>query len=211
MVWVFVAGACQEAGKPWAKAGYGVWFRRSSGRNCSGSFPGRQTVPEAEVQAAIQAVRVAIREGFACLRIHTDSRHLYNGATYWMSQWASNNWQTPGGGAVVGKDRWIELQDVMTQYPAEISWTFVRAHCTNGTEEANRLAGVAARRSGNHDEVLEMLELQAKANKILVKYLQDGDFRSQYNTNEMVDIVVEINDRLKTKLLNDCQSFYKPF
>ena len=202
MVWVFVAGACHDAGKPWAKAGYGVWFRRSSGRNCSGSFPGRQTVQEAEVQAAIQAVRVAIREGFACLRIHTDSRHLYNGATYWMSQWASNNWQTPGGGAVVSKDKWIELQDVMSQYPAEISWTFVRAHCTNGTEEANKLAGVAARRS-DRDEVLKMLENQARVNKLLVENLQDGDSRSEYWTNEIVDLFMEITDGLKMKLLND--------
>ena len=202
MVWVFVAGACHDAGKPWAKAGYGVWFRRSSGRNCSGSFPGRQTVQEAEVQAAIQAVRVAIREGFACLRIHTDSRHLYNGATYWMSQWASNNWQTPGGGPVVSKDKWIELQDVMSQYPAEISWTFVRAHCTNGTEEANKLAGVAARRS-DRDEVLKMLENQARVNKLLVENLQDGDSRSEYWTNEIVDLFMEITDGLKMKLLND--------
>ena len=111
MVWVFVAGACQEAGKPRAKAGYGVWFRRSSGRNCSGRISGRQTVQEAELQAAIEAVKIAIREGFACLQIHTESRQLFNGATIWMKQWMRNNWQTPNGEAVTSKEKWIELQD----------------------------------------------------------------------------------------------------
>ena len=124
MVWVFVAGACPEAGKPWARAGYGVWFRRSSSRNCSGTFSGRQTILEAELKATIEAVRIAIREGFASLRIHTESRELFNGATIWMNQWMRNNWQTPNGGAVKSREKWIELQDKENQEEGERLWTF---------------------------------------------------------------------------------------
>ena len=113
MVWVFVAGACYEAGKPWAKAGFGVWFRHSitGGRNCSGTFSGSQTVLEAELQAAIEAVKIAIRDAFPCLKIHTGSRQLFYGATCWMNKLMRNNWQTPNGEAVVSKEKWIELQD----------------------------------------------------------------------------------------------------
>ena len=113
MVWVFVAGACREAGKPWAKAGYGVWFRPSitGGRNCSGTFSGSQTILEAELQAAIEAVKIAIRDGFSCLKIHTDSRQLFNGASHRMNKWMRNNWQTPNEDAMTSKEKWIELQD----------------------------------------------------------------------------------------------------
>ena len=113
MVWVFVAGVCHEAGKPWAKAGYGVWFRHSitGGRNCSGTFSGRQTVLEAELQAAIEAVKIAMRDGFSCLKIHTGNRQLFNGASHRMNKWMRNNWHTPNGEAMTSKEKWIELQD----------------------------------------------------------------------------------------------------
>ena len=62
MVWVFVAGTCPEAGKPWARAGYAVRFRSWGSRNCYGIYSGRQTVLEAELHAAIKAVKIAIRD-----------------------------------------------------------------------------------------------------------------------------------------------------
>ena len=79
--------------------------------NSSGSFSGRQTNQEAELQAAIEAIKIAKLEGFDSLKIHTDSRQLFNGATIWMKQWMRNDWQTPNGGAVTSKEKWIELQD----------------------------------------------------------------------------------------------------
>ena len=117
MVWVFVAGACFEAGKPWAKAGYGVRFRSPSltvgpgRRNCKETFSRRQTVLEAELQAAIEAVKIAMRDGFSCLKIHTGNRQLFNGASHRMNKWMRNNWHTPNGEAMTSKEKWIELQD----------------------------------------------------------------------------------------------------
>ena len=66
---------------------------------------------EAELQAAIEAVKIAIRDGFSCLKIHTDSRQLFDGATCRMNKWMGNNWQTPNGEALTSKEKWIELQD----------------------------------------------------------------------------------------------------
>ena len=79
MVWVYVDGACLDNGKPWARGGYGVWFGNNNDLNSSGTFSGRQTNQEAELQAAIEAISIAIREGFDSLRIHTDSMYVIKG------------------------------------------------------------------------------------------------------------------------------------
>ena len=92
------------------------------------------------------------------------------------------------------------LQDIMSQYPAEITWKFVRAHVTNGNEEANKLADEAARRC-DHDELFEMLELQAWASKILMENLHRGLSGSE--RDEIVDGMVDINDKINRKLQKD--------
>ena len=203
MVWVFVAGACYEAGKPWAKAGYGVRFRSPSltvgpgRRNCKGTFSGRQTVLEAELQAAIEAVKIAIRDGFSCLKIHTDSRQLFNGATCQMNKWTRNNWQTPNGEAVVSKEKWIELSDVMGQYPAEITWRFVRNVRTTGQKEANRLACEAAsfdRYDRQSTNILQMARNHLRVNELLMEDIQRG----LSVKDDIVELMKELADILDT-------------
>ena len=73
-MWVYVDGVCLDNGKPWARAGYGVWFGNNNSLNSSGPLSGRQTNQEAELQAAIEAIRIATRESFDRLKIHTDVR-----------------------------------------------------------------------------------------------------------------------------------------
>ena len=203
MVWVFVAGACHEAGKPWAKAGYGVRFRSPSltvgpgRRNCKRTFSGRQTVLEAELHAAIEAVKIAIRDGFSCLKIHTDSRQLFNGVTIQMNKWMRNNWQTPNGEAVVSKEKWIELSDVMGLYTAEITWRFVRNVRTTGIKEAKRMAFEAAsfdhydRQSTN---ILQMVQNHLRVTDPLMEDIQRGLIVK----NEVVDLMKEMADILDT-------------
>ena len=204
MVWVYVDGACLDNGKPWARAGYGVWFGNNSSLNSSGSFSGRQTNQEAEIQAAIEAIRIAKREGFDSLKIHTDSMYLIKGAKFWIRNWENNNWLTSEGEPVVSKDKWMELDDAMSSFYGNISWKYVRAHRGNfGNREADRLAREAAARSGSsHDEVLQILEAQTRANRLLKENLQEDDSISQFRRNEILNIVVEINDLLNVKLLN---------
>ena len=88
----------------------------------------------------------------------------------------------------------------MSQYQAEITWRCVRAHVTNGNEEANRLADEASRRC-DHDDLIQMLELQAKASKILIGHLQRG--LSVMAVREIVDCMVVLNADLNMKLQND--------
>ena len=208
MVWVYVDGACLDNGKPWARAGYGVWFGNNNSLNSSGSFSGRQTNQEAELHAAIEAIRIATRESFDSLKIHTDSMYLVKGAKFWIRNWENNNWLTSLGEPVVSKDKWMELDDAMNSFYGSISWKYVKAHCGNyGNREADRLARAAAARSGSsHDDVLQILEIQARAraNRLLMKNLQEDDSMSQFRRKEILEIMEEINDLLNVKLLNDC-------
>ena len=85
----------------------------------------------------------------------------------------------------------------MSQYPAEITWRCVRAHVTNGNEEANKLAYEAARKC-DHDELIPLLEDQARAINFLIGHLQRGLRGSE--RNEKLDSMVEINDKINMKL-----------
>merc|ERR1740128_209169 len=107
--WVYVDGACVDNGKPWARAGYGVWFGNNHFLNCSGTVPGRQTNQVAEIHAALVAIWIAIDHQADSLKIYTDSKYVINGANSWIVKWWNNNWLTCKGEPVVSKDKWLEL------------------------------------------------------------------------------------------------------
>ena len=67
-----------------------------------------------------------------------------------MNKRMKNNWQMSNGAEVTSKEKWIELQNVISQYPggsswSRISWWFVYG-CHTGQNEANKLAFEAAKR-----------------------------------------------------------------
>ena len=97
----------------------------------------------------------------------------------------------------------------MTQYLGEISWRFVRNVRTSGQREANRLAYEAARggHCNNHDELIRLLENQARASKLMIKNLQQG-LSGTNLTNEIAELMVEINNVLNMKLLKDYNASY---
>ena len=52
---VYTDGACSNNGKPYARAGYGVYFGKDDPRNVSETFNGPQTNNAAELLAIIKA------------------------------------------------------------------------------------------------------------------------------------------------------------
>ena len=145
-MWVYVDGACFDNGKPWARAGYGVWFGSNHPLNCSGTIQGRQTNQAAEITAAIVALDIATQERVSSLKIFTDSKYLFDGATLWIEKWQNNNWITCSGETVVSKDLWLELEEAINRFGfGRISWRHVPKHCGNfGNMQADRLAKEAA-------------------------------------------------------------------
>ena len=156
MWWVYVDGACFYNGKPWARAGYGVWFGNNHSLNCSGTFPGRQTNQLAEIHAAIVAIEIAIDEQMDSLKIHTDSMYLIKGATSWIDKWKNNGWMTCSGEHVVSMDKWLELDEVISRFGdqgGDLFWKYVPGHSGNfGNMQADRMARDAASSSDYSDE-----------------------------------------------------------
>ena len=152
-MWVYVDGACSGNGKPWARAGYGVWFGNNHHLNCSGTFPGRQTNQRAEIHAAIEAIWIAINQQADSLKIHTDSKYLISGANSWIEMWWNNNWLTSRGEPVVSKDKWLELEEAMNRFDGELSWKYVPGHCGNfGNMQADQMARDAASPPDNDED-----------------------------------------------------------
>ena len=55
---VYTDGACVDNGKPYARAGYGVYFGKNDSRNVSESYKGLQTNNVAELLAIIKAMTI---------------------------------------------------------------------------------------------------------------------------------------------------------
>ena len=59
---VYTDGACQNNGKPDARAGFGIWFGEDDERNTSESFTGQQTNNRAELLAIVKALTILREE-----------------------------------------------------------------------------------------------------------------------------------------------------
>ena len=59
---VYTDGACVDNGKPYARAGYGVYFGKDDARNVSESYKGLQTNNVAELLAIIKAMTILKEE-----------------------------------------------------------------------------------------------------------------------------------------------------
>ena len=74
---VYTDGACIDNGKPYARAGYGIWFGENDSRNVSESYNGKQTNNIAELLAIIKALTILnndINNGKNVI-VYSDSRY----------------------------------------------------------------------------------------------------------------------------------------
>ena len=163
LVDVYVDGACINNGKAWpdSAAGLGVWFGPYHKLNfnwhvisydCNGEL--LMTNQIAEIQAADQAIHIALREGIKGLRIHTDSKYVLHGITKnWIAIWKENGWLNSKGKPVANKGEWITLACQIDRYEKSgctLEWKYVKAHSGNiGNERADILAKWAA--EANYD------------------------------------------------------------
>ena len=149
---VYVDGACLRNGQPGASAGIGVFWRDGNPHNLSEAAWGeKHTNQIAEIQAATAAIEIALNQGFSHLKIYTDSKYVYNGATDWIvNKWEINNWTNSKGDTLSNKEDWITLDDIRREYEYDfgpIRWFYVPAHQGHyGNEQADMLAREAAQR-----------------------------------------------------------------
>ena len=168
LVDVYVDGSCINNGHPWpcSAAGIGVWFGPYHKLNHNGSVfddvcggERIQTNQRAEIQAALHAIHIAIREKIVGLRIHTDSKYVLHGITKnWIAKWNENGWLNSKRKPVVNKGDWIRLAAAIEKYESSgciLEWKYVKAHSGNfGNERADILAKWAAEASYHFSQFL---------------------------------------------------------
>ena len=149
---VYTDGACIDNGKPYARAGYGIWFGENDSRNVSESYNGKQTNNIAELLAIIKALTILnndINNGKNVI-VYSDSRYAIRCCEEYGEKCFKNNWINPNS-----KNKPIpNLELVQTAYMycrnyKNIKFTHVRSHTGKkdrdsiGNDHADRLANLA--------------------------------------------------------------------
>lgn len=116
------------------------------GRNPDGEFfethatLDQATNQQAELHAAIHALRVIDPEGVGDLIVYSDSQYLVRGASDWVHDWQLNGWRTKTGQAVKNRDEWEALL-ALVELHDRVEFRWVRGHAGNvGNERAHSLA-----------------------------------------------------------------------
>ena len=129
LITIFCDGAC--SGNP-GPGGWGCIVEQGhERRELSGGHP-QTTNNQMELQALIEglhAVPIGTR-----VRIITDSEYVAKGITSWLRGWMKNGWKTASKQPVKNRERWQELQMLLSERPHEVEW--VRGH--NGHPENER-------------------------------------------------------------------------
>jgi ribonuclease HI len=123
------------------RGGWGIVLRyRDRIKTLSGVATGT-TGNRMHLQAAI--------EGLACIKkplpvhLYTTSGYLKDGATMWVSGWATRNWQTKEGKAVSHRDLWEKLAQLTQAH--RVRWHVVpKSDLPAETRQAKQLANEAA-------------------------------------------------------------------
>ncbi len=149
---VYTDGACSNNGKPYARAGYGVYFGKNDLRNVSECFNGPQTNNAAELLAIIKALTILCEEIILGnnIIVYSDSSYAIRCCTTYGVKCFKKNWINPNN-----KNRPIpNLEIVKTAYlfckeHDNIDFIHVAAHTGKqdehslGNEMADKLANEA--------------------------------------------------------------------
>ena len=149
---VYTDGACLDNGKPYARAGYGIWFGEDDPRNTSESYKGKQTNNIAELLAIIKTLTILDAEikDNRIINIYSDSKYSIRCCTTYGEKCYKKLWVNPNN-----KNKPIpNVELVKTAYlycknHDNIRFHHVEAHTNRtdrhsiGNDHADRLANKA--------------------------------------------------------------------
>ncbi|MBJ6987081.1 RNase H family protein [Devosia sp. MC521] len=98
---------------------------------------------EAEMLAAVAALKHAVQDGVETMVFRTSSQHVVKGMTEWMSGWEQNGWRNNKGKEVLHRDLWLILREIAGGLV--INWEWASAKSDPLVASANAVADDAAR------------------------------------------------------------------
>lgn len=150
---VYTDGACIDNGKPYARAGYGIWFGENDPRNTSESYKGKQTNNIAELLAIIKALTILDNEikSNQIINIYSDSRYAIRCCTTYGEKCYKKNWINPNNkGKPIPNIELVQTAYLYCRNHSNIRFHHVEAHTNRtdqhsiGNDHADRLANKAA-------------------------------------------------------------------
>lgn len=127
--------------------------------DCWASIGSDATNNEAELLAAVNALRFARDRELKSILIYTDSAYVCDGLNDWLETWIAKGWVKQDGSEVVNRALWEELlaeKNALSEKGIEISINWVRGHSGDlGNSMADLLAtrGVFLARKGIDDKI----------------------------------------------------------
>lgn len=173
---VYTDGACINNGRPWVRAGFGVFGGDDDHRNVSERLWGpQQTNQRAEAQAVLTVLEQT--DGFYdTVEIRTDSIYVVRAVNEWFGKWKNNGWKNAKGLPVVNQDIFQEILNYKQNRPGEVYIRHVPGHAgIYGNEMADELAREGAEMDSEDEDTDEEDEDES--------YYSSSD-DSSYNNSE---------------------------
>lgn len=135
----YVDGACRNNGKDNCRASWAVCAEYDRELELKGYLDQSPSNQSAEIEAAVQACRIAKSRGLKSISIVTDSKYLYSAATLWIDKWRNNDWKDHKNKPVINVKKFEELLNA--KQDLDIEWCHVKGHSENvGNNRADILA-----------------------------------------------------------------------
>jgi ribonuclease HI len=137
---VFTDGAAK--GNP-GPGGWGAVIVMPDGRvtELGARGAGATTNNRMELTGAISAL-TELRAVPDAVDVYTDSTYVIQGIREWIWGWRKRGWKTAGGGDVLNRDLWEELDRLVSaRGKGSVTWHYVRGHAgTPGNERVDEIA-----------------------------------------------------------------------
>lgn len=118
-----------------------------------GSLIPESTNNRAELEAALQAIRLVRRLGIKRVHLILDSEYVLKGIPK-LEAWKMNNWTLGSGDPVANVGQWVQVHELMTELVAAeiaVTWEWTRGHSDsigNIAADQNATRGVIVGRKG---------------------------------------------------------------
>nr|XP_036234164.1 ribonuclease H1-like [Bactrocera oleae] len=111
--------------------------------NVAVAATGRMTRNIGDIEAAIEAIEIAIRVGIPKLCLHTKSEFLLNAVAFWMNIWKRHGWRNKAGKVVQNRKQFEKLYTLINESDIDIKWADARNDSgTSNWRQVQKLAEI---------------------------------------------------------------------